>query len=144
MRAAGLKAISTVVDSTAILIRSKNPSDPKLVDLIAKRIQGVISEAPAPSCSDVVPNLLQPPKSMSYAHTTSSVANSPRLHQSPLANARPQSTASRIKAGLPSVLWSRGKTLPSSWTSSQKSALPIFLSLRSRTRELYNLWHFLP
>jgi ATP phosphoribosyltransferase len=43
MRAAGLKAISTVVSSSAILIKSKHPSDPKLVDLITARIKGVIS-----------------------------------------------------------------------------------------------------
>lgn len=43
MRAAGLKAISTVVESTAVLIRSKHPSDPKLIDLITARIRGVIS-----------------------------------------------------------------------------------------------------
>jgi ATP phosphoribosyltransferase len=44
MRAAGLKAISTVVDSSAFLIKSKHPSDPKLVDLITARIKGVISK----------------------------------------------------------------------------------------------------
>lgn len=44
MRAAGLKAISTVVTSSAILIKSKHPSDPKLVDLITARIKGVISK----------------------------------------------------------------------------------------------------
>lgn len=43
MRAAGLKAISTVVSSSAILIKSKHPSDPKLVDLITARIKGVIT-----------------------------------------------------------------------------------------------------
>jgi len=43
MRAAGLRAISTVVTSTAVLIKSKNPSNPALVDLIAARIRGVIS-----------------------------------------------------------------------------------------------------
>lgn len=43
MRAAGLKAISTVVESTAVLIKSKRPSDPKLVGLITNRIQGVIT-----------------------------------------------------------------------------------------------------
>lgn len=43
MRAAGLKAISTVVESTAVLIRSKRPSDPKLVNLITSRIKGVIT-----------------------------------------------------------------------------------------------------
>lgn len=43
MRAAGLKAIATVVESTAVLISSKHPSDPKLVKVIANRIQGVIT-----------------------------------------------------------------------------------------------------
>ncbi|KAK4616119.1 ATP phosphoribosyltransferase [Fulvia fulva] len=43
MRAAGLKAIATVVDSTAVLIKSKHPSDPKLVNLITARIRGVIT-----------------------------------------------------------------------------------------------------
>jgi hypothetical protein len=49
MRAAGLKAISTVVSSSAILIKSKHPSDPKLVDLITARIKGVISTFPLPA-----------------------------------------------------------------------------------------------
>ncbi|TLD13592.1 uncharacterized protein PgNI_04966 [Pyricularia grisea] len=43
MRAAGLKAIDTVVDSSAILIKSKSPSNPELVELIASRIRGVIT-----------------------------------------------------------------------------------------------------
>jgi len=43
MRAAGLKAVATVVESTAILIKSKNPLNPELVSLIASRIPGVIS-----------------------------------------------------------------------------------------------------
>lgn len=43
MRAAGLKAISTVQPTTCILIKSKHPSDPKLVDLITARIKGVIT-----------------------------------------------------------------------------------------------------
>jgi ATP phosphoribosyltransferase len=45
MRAAGLKAISTVVSSSAILIKSKHASDPKLVELITARIKGVISKS---------------------------------------------------------------------------------------------------
>lgn len=48
MRAAGLKAISTVQPSSAILIKSKHPSDPKLVDLISARIKGVISKSMKP------------------------------------------------------------------------------------------------
>lgn len=43
MRAAGLKAIDTVVDSQAVLIKSKNPSNSELIDLITARIQGVIT-----------------------------------------------------------------------------------------------------
>ncbi|KAH7072729.1 ATP phosphoribosyltransferase [Paraphoma chrysanthemicola] len=43
MRAAGLKAISTVISSSAILIKSKHASDPKLVELITARIKGVIT-----------------------------------------------------------------------------------------------------
>ncbi|KAF4976934.1 hypothetical protein FZEAL_6469 [Fusarium zealandicum] len=43
MRAAGLQAIDTVVDSTAVLIKSKSPSKPELIELITSRIQGVIT-----------------------------------------------------------------------------------------------------
>ena len=45
MRAAGLKPISVVLESTAVLIRSKHPSNPQLVDRIASRIRGVISKS---------------------------------------------------------------------------------------------------
>lgn len=43
MKAAGLKAIDTVVESSAILIRSRKPSNPDVVELIASRIRGVIT-----------------------------------------------------------------------------------------------------
>lgn len=43
MRACGLHAIDTVVTSTAVLIRTKQPSRPELVALIASRIRGVIA-----------------------------------------------------------------------------------------------------
>ncbi|KAK4898809.1 ATP phosphoribosyltransferase (ATP-PRTase) (ATP-PRT) [Elasticomyces elasticus] len=43
MRVAGLKPIATVLESSAVLIRSKHPSDPKWVDLITARIRGVIT-----------------------------------------------------------------------------------------------------
>jgi ATP phosphoribosyltransferase len=52
MKAAGLKAIDTVVSSTAVLIKSKNPTNPNLVDLIASRILGVISTS---ACFSVSP-----------------------------------------------------------------------------------------
>ena len=42
MRAAGLTAIDTVLESTAVLIRSRKVSNEKLVKLIAARITGVI------------------------------------------------------------------------------------------------------
>lgn len=48
MRAHDLKAIDTLLDSTAILIRSKELKDPShksLVDIIATRINGVISQS---------------------------------------------------------------------------------------------------
>lgn len=43
MRAAGLKAIDTIVDSTAVLIKSLSPSKPDMVELITSRIRGVIA-----------------------------------------------------------------------------------------------------
>ena len=48
MKAAGLKAIDTVIESTATLIKSKHPSNQKLVDMIASRISGVISKSRFP------------------------------------------------------------------------------------------------
>ncbi|SPN97178.1 related to ATP phosphoribosyltransferase [Cephalotrichum gorgonifer] len=43
MRAAGLQAIDTVVESESVLIKSSKPSNPALVNLIASRISGVIT-----------------------------------------------------------------------------------------------------
>lgn len=42
MKAAGLKAIDTVVESTAVLVKSKNSKHP-MVELLTSRIRGVIS-----------------------------------------------------------------------------------------------------
>ncbi|KAH7326759.1 hypothetical protein B0I35DRAFT_449190 [Stachybotrys elegans] len=42
MRAAGLKAIATVVETSAVLIKSQSPSNNETVELIASRIRGVI------------------------------------------------------------------------------------------------------
>lgn len=55
MRAAGLTAIDTVVDSSAILIKSKTPSNPELVDLIASRIGGVITAQKFVLCQYNIP-----------------------------------------------------------------------------------------
>ncbi|KAI1000343.1 ATP phosphoribosyltransferase [Podosphaera aphanis] len=43
MKAAGLRAIDTIVSSTAVLIKSRHPSNPQLVELIASRIKGIIT-----------------------------------------------------------------------------------------------------
>ncbi|RMZ81949.1 hypothetical protein DV737_g2241, partial [Chaetothyriales sp. CBS 132003] len=43
MRAAGLKAIDTVVDSSAVLIKSRHTTNAKLVNLVQTRIRGIIT-----------------------------------------------------------------------------------------------------
>lgn len=60
MRAAGLMAIDTVVESTAVLIKSKTPSNQKLVDLIAARIEGVIAAQKYILCQYNVPRSVLP------------------------------------------------------------------------------------
>lgn len=60
MRAAGLKAIDTVVSSTAVLISSKRPSDPKLVSKVTNRIRGVITAQKWVLCTYNVPRRLLP------------------------------------------------------------------------------------
>ncbi|KAL9037355.1 MAG: hypothetical protein Q9180_003764 [Flavoplaca navasiana] len=60
MKAAGLEAIDTVVESKAVLIRSKHPSNPELVDKIAGRIRGVIAAQKYVTCTYNVPRKLLP------------------------------------------------------------------------------------
>ncbi|KAK4190548.1 hypothetical protein QBC35DRAFT_377793 [Podospora australis] len=55
MKAAGLKAIDTVVETSAILIKSKAPSNPEMVNLIAARINGVITAQKYVLCQYNVP-----------------------------------------------------------------------------------------
>ncbi|KUI62254.1 ATP phosphoribosyltransferase [Cytospora mali] len=55
MRAAGLKAIDTVVESSSILIKSKAPNNPDLVNLIGARIRGVITAQRFVLCQYNVP-----------------------------------------------------------------------------------------
>ncbi|MCJ1456014.1 ATP phosphoribosyltransferase (ATP-PRTase) (ATP-PRT) [Mycoblastus sanguinarius] len=43
MKAAGLKPIDTVVESSALMIKSRSPCNPDLVHLIAARIRGAIT-----------------------------------------------------------------------------------------------------
>ena len=74
MKAAGLKAIDTVVESTATLIKSKHPSNQKLVDKIASRISGVISKFPAP-----LPSPLPIPPTTTKAHHHNYLSR-PKVH----------------------------------------------------------------
>ena len=64
MRAAGLKAIDTVVESTAVLIKSQSPSNVSLLELIASRIRGVITAQRFVLCQYNIPRdlLPNPPK----------------------------------------------------------------------------------
>lgn len=55
MKAAGLKPIDTVVESSSILIKSKAPAHPDMVNLIASRIQGVITAQKFVLCQYNVP-----------------------------------------------------------------------------------------
>lgn len=57
MRAAGLQAIDTVMESTAVLIKSKNPTNAGLVELIATRIKGVITAQKYVLCQYNIPRL---------------------------------------------------------------------------------------
>ena len=91
MKAAGLKAIDTVVSSTAVLIKSKNPTNPALVDLIASRILGVISTfrlLRLPFSANICQRL----KNMFSASTMSSVQNSNQQQKSLLEDERLPST----------------------------------------------------
>ena len=85
MKAAGLKAIDTVVDSTAVLIKSKHPSNPTLVDLITARIKGVIGTVsslyPFPYQLSANTHPPQLHKNMSSAYTTSLGASSKKLQK---------------------------------------------------------------
>ena len=60
MKAAGLKPIDTVLTSTAVLIKSKHPSNPKLLDLIASRIRGFITAQSYVLCQYNIPRRLLP------------------------------------------------------------------------------------
>ncbi|KAF3764934.1 HisG-domain-containing protein [Cryphonectria parasitica EP155] len=55
MKAAGLEAIDTVVESSSILIKSKAPTHPDMVELIASRIRGVITAQRYVLCQYNVP-----------------------------------------------------------------------------------------
>lgn len=76
MKAAGLKAIDTVLSSTAVLVKSRNTNN-RLVELIASRIRGVISESypntgitPLPPAANYLLRL-KLPRSIFCVNTTS-------------------------------------------------------------------------
>ncbi|EYE93226.1 ATP phosphoribosyltransferase [Aspergillus ruber CBS 135680] len=54
MKAAGLKAIDTVVTSTAVLVKSKNTTNP-IVDLLTSRVRGVITAQKYVLCQYNIP-----------------------------------------------------------------------------------------
>jgi hypothetical protein len=81
MKAAGLKPIDTVVSSTAVLIKSKNPTNLETVDLVAARIKGVIGKLPLLPPKHLL-ILSQLHKSTSFANTTSNAQNSPQRRRS--------------------------------------------------------------
>jgi ATP phosphoribosyltransferase len=60
MKAAGLKAIDTVVESQAVLIKSRNPSNCDLVERIAQRIEGKIAAQRNVLCQYNIPRTKLP------------------------------------------------------------------------------------
>jgi len=59
MKAAGLKSIATILETTAVLIKSRHPSNPELISTIESRIRGVIAAKKYVLCTYNVPrNLL--------------------------------------------------------------------------------------
>ena len=58
MKAAGLKAIATVLSSTAVLIKSRAPSNPPLINLITNRIRGGIPAQKYILCQYNIPRSL--------------------------------------------------------------------------------------
>ncbi|KAK2750184.1 ATP phosphoribosyltransferase (ATP-PRTase) (ATP-PRT) [Myotisia sp. PD_48] len=59
MKAAGLQAIDTVIQSTAVLVKSRNTTHP-LVDLIVSRVRGVINAKKYVLCQYNIPRTLLP------------------------------------------------------------------------------------
>ncbi|KAF8470230.1 hypothetical protein BDZ91DRAFT_771296 [Kalaharituber pfeilii] len=55
MKAAGLKPIATLLETSAVLIKSKHPSHPELIDRITSRIRGVITAQKYVLCTYNIP-----------------------------------------------------------------------------------------
>ncbi|KAK6362865.1 ATP phosphoribosyltransferase (ATP-PRTase) (ATP-PRT) [Orbilia blumenaviensis] len=60
MKAAGLMDIATVMTTEAVLIRSKNPRNPELAEVVVNRIKGVINAKKYVLCSYNIPRTLLP------------------------------------------------------------------------------------
>ncbi|EGX51066.1 hypothetical protein AOL_s00054g802 [Orbilia oligospora ATCC 24927] len=58
MKAAGLAAISTVMTTEAVLIKSKHPRNPQMAELVLSRIKGVINAKKYVLCSYNIPRTL--------------------------------------------------------------------------------------
>ncbi len=101
MKAAGLKAIDTVVESTAVLIKSKHPSNQKLVNMIASRIKGVISKPTSLyATSFTLLTTCKLPSDLSSVSTTSNASCWRKLLKSPRANERLPLQPWKMKHGL--------------------------------------------
>jgi ATP phosphoribosyltransferase len=111
MKAAGLKAIDTVVQSTAVLIKSKNTKN-ELVDLIASRIRGVIGTPFSRFLFGLIANDLQTHKNTSSANTTSPATNSCPPQKLLPASVRQLSPRSRKRIGSLLAPWLRRRRLP--------------------------------
>jgi ATP phosphoribosyltransferase len=55
MKAAGLKPIATILETTAILIKSSHPRNPQLITTIESRIRGVINAKKYILCTYNIP-----------------------------------------------------------------------------------------
>lgn len=55
MKAAGLKPIATILETTAILIKSRHPTNPQLIKMIESRIRGVITAKKYILCTYNIP-----------------------------------------------------------------------------------------
>lgn len=60
MKAAGLKPIATILETTAVLIKSKHPSNPQLITTIESRIRGVITAKKYVLCTYNIPRAKLP------------------------------------------------------------------------------------
>ena len=121
MKAAGLKAIDTVVESTATLIKSKRPSNQKLVDLIAQRINGVISKSFHPSQAQNMTSKLTLPTQL-RKNTYSASITSLALFSRPPLRSRPESERlllqrSKIRSGSLLARWFLKNQSRLSWIS---------------------------